>query len=211
MATPVKQALPPRLSINSEARSLRGAAIEVTADWYWEGNVVDAIARFLEDAGWVVVSKANTHAKERGVDIHATKDGRTLFIEAKGFPAKGYRDPRRAGERKPTNPTKQAQQWYSHALLKVMRLQTKHPDAIVALGFPNFPRYRALFEETRGGLEKLGVAFMTVRENGDVQTSASRHHCLAKYLNGSLGPPVPRRSTTPRSTRRRQSPFTLCW
>ena len=71
---------------------------------------------------------------------------------------------------KPTNPTKQAQQWYSHALLKVMRLQTKHPEAMVALGLPDFPRYRALFEETHGGLKKLGVGLLSVRENGEVET-----------------------------------------
>jgi hypothetical protein len=51
-----------------------------------------------------------------------------------------------------------------------MRLQTKHPHALVALGFPNFPRYRALFEETRGGLLKLGVAMMTVCADGHVET-----------------------------------------
>jgi hypothetical protein len=143
---------------------------DVTAAWYWEGNVVEAIARFLERDGWRIESKADTHLKERGVDLHAVRNGRTLLFEVKGFPSKVFRDPRRAGERKPTNPNNQAQQWYSHALLKVMRLQSKHPEAIVALGFPDFPRYRALFEETRGGLEKLGVAFLTVGETGDVET-----------------------------------------
>jgi hypothetical protein len=77
--------------------------------------VVDTITRFLKSGGWLIVSKANTHVKERGVDIHATKGGKELLIEVKGFPSKNYRDPRRAGERKPTNPTLQAQQWYSHA------------------------------------------------------------------------------------------------
>lgn len=101
--------------------------MDVTADWFWEGNVVEAIARFLADEGWTIVGKADTHSKERGVDIQATRSGRTLLVEAKGYPAKTYRDPRRAGEIKPTNPTNQAQQWYSHALLKVMRLQNKHP------------------------------------------------------------------------------------
>jgi Holliday junction resolvase-like predicted endonuclease len=144
--------------------------VDVTQDWFWEGNVVDSIARFLEHTGWVIVSKANTGSKERGVDIHAQKGGRELLVEVKGFPSKTYRDPRRATEQKPTNPTNQAQQWYSKALLKVMRLQTQYPHAIVALGFPDFPRYRALFEETKGGLEKLGVAFLTVTQNGEVQT-----------------------------------------
>ena len=144
--------------------------MDVTADWYWEGNVVEAIACFLAQEGWTIISKADTHSKERGVDIQASKDGRALLLEAKGYPSKNYRDPRRAAEVKPTNPTNQAQQWYSHALLKVMRLQTKHPEAVVALGFPEFPRYRALFEETRGGLAKLGVAMLTARADGTVTT-----------------------------------------
>ncbi|HVB81066.1 MAG TPA: hypothetical protein VNE82_14100 [Candidatus Binataceae bacterium] len=144
--------------------------MDVTADWYWEGNVVEAVAGFLTQNGWTIVCKADTHSKERGVDIQASRDGRTLLLEAKGYLSKNYRDPRRSGEVKPTNPTNQAQQWYSHALLKVMRLQAKHPEAVVALGFPDFPRYRALFEETRGGLARLGVAMLTVRADGTVST-----------------------------------------
>jgi hypothetical protein len=142
--------------------------MDVTTDWYWEGNVVETIVRYLTDDGWAIVGKADTHSKERGVDIHATRNGSTLLVEAKGYPSKKYRDPRRAGEVKPTNPTNQAQQWYSHALLKVMRLQTKYPEAIVAIGFPDFPRYRALFRETSGGLAKLGVAMLTVRADGTI-------------------------------------------
>jgi hypothetical protein len=46
----------------------------------------------------------------------------------------------------------------------------KHPEAIGALGLPDFPHYRALFEETHGGLRKLGVGLLTVRENGEVET-----------------------------------------
>jgi hypothetical protein len=55
--------------------------MDVTADWFWEGNVVKAIARFLADEGWTIVGKADTHSKERGVDIHATRVGRTLVVE----------------------------------------------------------------------------------------------------------------------------------
>jgi Holliday junction resolvase-like predicted endonuclease len=142
--------------------------MDVTTDWYWEGNVVDVVERYLSDRGWEIVNKANTHSKERGVDLHATKAGITLLVEAKGYPSKQYRDPGRAGEQKPTNPTNQAQHWFSHAVLKAMRLQTKHIDALVALAFPDFPRYRTLHQETRSGLEKLGVALLLVKETGDV-------------------------------------------
>jgi hypothetical protein len=142
--------------------------MDETRDWYWEGNVVSALRRHLEQDGWVIGRMADTRIKERGVDLEAKKDGRTLLIEAKGYPSKGYSDPRRAGEVKPTSQTLQAGHWYSHALLSAMRLQTKNPEAIVALAFPDFPRYRVLFEETRGGLEKMGVALLLVCEAGRV-------------------------------------------
>ena len=73
-----------------------------------------------------------------------------------------YRDPRRADEQKRTNPTNQAQHWYSHALLKALRLQTAYPQAKVALAFPDFPRYRTLFDETKLSLAKLGIAVLLV-------------------------------------------------
>lgn len=144
--------------------------MDVTDEWYWEGKVVEALAQFLTQDGWKIIGRADTLSKERGVDIHATRDGKTLLVEAKGYPSKNYRDPNRAQEVKPTNPTNQAQQWYSHALLKAMRLQTKHPDAVIALALPDFPRYRTLFEETHHGLAKLGVAMLTVRADGTVAT-----------------------------------------
>ena len=143
--------------------------MDVTADWYWEGNVVEAIACSLVANGWTIISKSNTHTKEPGIDIHATKNGGALLVEVKGFPSKFYRDPRRAGKHKPTSPTNQAQHWYSHALLKAMRLKGKYPDAIVALGFPDFQRYRDLFAETRSGLERLGFAVLTISENGEME------------------------------------------
>ncbi len=143
--------------------------MDVTTDWFREGNVVGVIARALEQGGWNIVGKADTHSEERGVDIQAIRNGWTLLVEAKGYPSKSYRDPRRMGEIKPTNPTNQAQQRFSRALLKVMRLQTKHPDAIIALGFPDFPRYRALFKETYSGLAKLGIAMLTVHADGNVE------------------------------------------
>lgn len=65
----------------------RGERMDVTVDWFWEGNVVETIARFLADDGWTIVGKADTHSKERGIDIHASRGGRTLLVEAKGYPA----------------------------------------------------------------------------------------------------------------------------
>jgi len=125
---------------------------------------------FLERNGWKIEAAADTASKQRGVDIHASKGEQCLLVEAKGYPSKAYRDPSRASEQKPTNPTNQAQHWYSHALLKAMRLQTKHPDATIAIALPDFPRYRTLFDETKSGLAKLGIGLITVDGGGDVRT-----------------------------------------
>jgi len=143
--------------------------MDVTADWFWEGNVVDALAQYLTSEGYRIEIKANTHLKERGVDLQASRNGKTLLVEVKGYPSKNYRDPRRAHEQKPTNPTNQAQQWYSHALLKALRLQTKNPNSTIAIAFPDFPRYQDLFAETRKGLERLGIAFLIIQKNGNVR------------------------------------------
>jgi hypothetical protein len=142
--------------------------MDVTTDWFWEGNVVNALVRHLAGKGWKIESQADTHLKERGVDLRASRGGLILLVEAKGYPSTTYRDPRRADERKPTNPTNQAQQWYSHALLKMLRLQTAYPQAKVALAFPDFPRYRTLFGETKLGLEKLGIAVLFVNAESEV-------------------------------------------
>jgi hypothetical protein len=141
----------------------------VITDWYWEGNVADAIANGLAKQGWTIVSKADTESKARGIDIHAVKEKRSLLVEVKGFPSTAYRDPRRASERKPTNPNNQAQHWYSHALLKVMRLQTTHTESIVAIGLPDFPRYRKLFAETRIALQKLEIVVLFLDASGQLE------------------------------------------
>lgn len=146
-------------------------SVDVTSAWYWEGNVVDAVERHLLWDGWNIVSKADSLSKARGVDLIAPKPGRSLLVEVKGYPASTYRDPLRAVEPKRTPPASQAQQWYSHAILKGMRLQHAYPDAEIALAFPDFPRYRTLYDQTRGGLGKLGPTIMFVTESGNVDRS----------------------------------------
>ncbi len=48
-------------------------------------------------------------------------------------------------------------------------MQYDHPQATVALGFPDFPRYRALFRETETALEKLGIVVLFANEKGGVE------------------------------------------
>jgi hypothetical protein len=68
--------------------------------WPWEGAVQAVFVEFLGSKGWRVDAVADTATKERGVDILATKHGRTLGAEVKGWPSSNYADPRRAYETK---------------------------------------------------------------------------------------------------------------
>jgi hypothetical protein len=74
-----------------------------------QSNVVKAVKNYLRGTGWEILSRTNTYTKERGVDLYASKDSVNSLVEAKGYPSASYRDPKRAGERKPTNSTSQAQ------------------------------------------------------------------------------------------------------
>lgn len=122
----------------------------MSEDWFWEGNVQDSIAFSLSADGWSIEASADTATKAHGIDLLVTKDRRTLAIEVKGYPSTEYADPRRAHERKRTNPLNQAGHWFAQALLKAMRLSSSMPDAEVALGFPDFPRYPSTVERDGG-------------------------------------------------------------
>lgn len=162
----------PAICPSSEISSTANAQ----ADWFWEGNVQEKLASYLQRNGWNLVSVSNTASKEQGIDIHAVKMEKTLLIEVKGYPSKSYNDPKRSHERKKTSPTLQAGHWYSHAILKSMRMQTEYPEAQIVIGLPDFRRYRNLFEETKSSLDKLGFQVWGVDEEGKIENWESTRY-----------------------------------
>ncbi len=94
-----------------------------------EAAVQAMLVFYLVGQGWYIRRVADTATKERSIDILAVRDGRTLAVEVKGYPARRrYSDPARAGEVKPTHPATQARHWYSRVLLKAMLTIAEHPD-----------------------------------------------------------------------------------
>lgn len=142
---------------------------DVPTDWFWEGHVQDAIVAYLRSEGWTITAESHTAIRAQGDDIAASKDGRRLVVEVKGYPSIGYRDPRRAGEVKRTNPTLQAKHWFADALLKLVRIRGKRRDVSGAMAFPDAPRYRSLIEETREPLRLLGIGLYVVMPDGRVE------------------------------------------
>jgi hypothetical protein len=88
--------------------------------------------------------------------------------EVKGYPSTSYRDPARAGEVKPTQPTLQASHWVADAVLKALRTIGRAPEVEFGIAFPDFPRYRRLLGELARPLDQLGIKVLLVAENGAV-------------------------------------------
>lgn len=154
------------------AYAARAAAISVppeARDWFWEGNVQRRLAEYLEASGWKIERTADTASGEHGEDIRARKGDDVLRVEVKGWPSKAYANPARANETKRTKPSTQAGHWYSEALLRAIRDLGRHPDDLVALGFPEWARFRRLLDDTREPIARLGLGVFFVAEDGTVQ------------------------------------------
>lgn len=134
--------------------------------WFWEGHVQDALAAHLAGEGWNVREAADTESKAPGIDLLATKNHRWLAIEVKGFPNTTYDHGPKRGQSKPSRPTNQARHWFSHALLGMMLLRDKRPDAEIAICFPRFTTYENLVDRTQVSFGLLGFGVYFVSEDG---------------------------------------------
>lgn len=135
-----------------------------------ERDVQAAVVRFLAAEGWRIVRVADTDARERGTDVVAEANGRTLHVEAKGWPGTTYARGERAGQPKPTAPSVQAAHWYAGVLLSALRLRERRPDDDVAIALPDRLRYRNLLGETRSSLAAMRVGVLLVADDGRVES-----------------------------------------
>ena len=136
--------------------------------WSWEGNVQARLAHHLSASGWTVTETADTQSKAPGIDLIAVHDDRWLAVEVKGFPSTTYEHGDRRGQPKPTQPTNQARQWFSHALLGMMLLRDKRPDAEIAIALPDYETYRRLADRTSVSFSLLGFGVYLISASGSV-------------------------------------------
>jgi Holliday junction resolvase-like predicted endonuclease len=136
--------------------------------WYWEGNVQTTIGKFLIAEGWTIESAANTASRQRGIDLVATKDGRRLAVEVKGYPGTVYARGVRAGQLKPTKPNLQARHWLAEAILSALLLGGATDAPEIALAFPNVPRYIDLIGRIRYAIDRLSLRIFLADEGGGV-------------------------------------------
>lgn len=143
----------------------------LAGEWHTEANVQAALVTALAGDGWRILSVANTATKERGVDVIASLDDSIIGVEVKGYPSRGYADPARAGEVKPTRPSTQAGHWYTQAVLAAMRLRSREPQWRSVIALPDFQRFRDLHTETSGSLAAAQIEVWWVDRTGTVRRS----------------------------------------
>jgi hypothetical protein len=141
----------------------------MSSDWFWEGNVQEALAVHLRSEGWDVRQLADTASRARGIDVLATKDERTLAVEVKGYPSTTYARGALQGMPKRTNPTNQAPKWFSQALVKAIATTDGGGDPEVAIAFPDHARFRSLIERSEWALARLRVGVYLVKDDGTVE------------------------------------------
>lgn len=171
--SPSRSTVVTRDAINITPRPLAGQYVDNLPDseWHTEANVQAQIVTHLVVNGWNIVSVANTATKEQGLDVLARRGTETVGIEVKGYPSRFYADPARAGQRKPTQPPTQARVWYSSAIMSAMRLRSRQREMRAVIALPHFPTYRALYADTKWGLDQCGIEVWWVTEDGAVETS----------------------------------------
>ncbi len=142
-------------------------------EWFWEGNIQKKIANYLvKNEGWEIESMSNCSLKNRGPDILATRSGKVMRVEVKGYPSPIYSKDSlggKKGEVKRTNPTTQARHWISEALFGLELAKCENENLNIALGLPHYLVYINLLNRLTWLREKLNLVCYMVNEGNEVK------------------------------------------
>lgn len=133
-----------------------------------ENDVVAAVCNKLGEMEFEI--QQALHTSEKGVDIIASKDGFTLFIEAKDETS-ATKTSSRYG--KPFN-NNQIKNHIGKALLTVSRIITENRENKqigVEIALPNNEGHRKIIRDIEYALKKLGVYVFWVKDNQEVEVN----------------------------------------
>jgi hypothetical protein len=126
--------------------------------WYWEGNIQSRVISYLASHNFQIRSVADTASRQQGIDIVAEKDGRQLWISAKGFPEGTER----------TSPSTEAGHWFKGAIFDILDYRGRDKSALLAIALPDFPRYHSLAEKIAWCKPVAKFVYFWVKEDGEV-------------------------------------------
>ena len=129
-------------------------------EWFWEGNVQDAVVHYLQGKGYYIKAVADTASHQTGKDIVAEQNGKRLWVTVKGYPR---------GTTK-THPSTQAGHWFKQAIFDVLEYRGESKDVALGVALPDYPRYRKLAKRIEWLKPVAKFVYFWVSANGDVTT-----------------------------------------
>jgi len=126
--------------------------------WFWEGNVQGSIAQFLIKRGYSIIHIADPRRREKGKDIEAENHVGLLWVTVKGYPKGTLK----------THPSTQAAIWFKDAFFDVVSWRGERKDVTLAVGLPDFPRYRRLAEKVLWLQPTIRFSFIWVSQSGQI-------------------------------------------
>jgi Holliday junction resolvase-like predicted endonuclease len=128
----------------------------------YEGDVVDSVISYLKNEGYEILSHCYPHQK--GYDIVAKKDGKLLYVEAKGSTSS---NPKSSRYKIGFNST-QMKVHVAEAIYKSMRTINEKPDCDVGIALPSSDTHKKLVAHVLPSLKKLGIKIFWVDDIGRV-------------------------------------------
>jgi len=127
-----------------------------------ENDVIDYVECHLKSEGYHLVCKSDTNT--HGHDLVMEKDGRKLYVEAKGQTSSKERT-NRYGKEFTRN-----QKWdhVSKAVYTSMKTQNLYKGCDVGIALPSDNEHSSIVDDILPSLEKLGIKVFLVSEDGKV-------------------------------------------
>jgi len=127
--------------------------------WFWEGNVQLKVQNFLIENNYYIKYISNTAYRQKGIDIIAEKNGKELWITAKGYPE----------DKKKTPPATQAAHWFKDAVYDIIEYRGRNFDVSLGIALPDFQKYHTLSEDIKWFKNITGFKYFWVTENGEIR------------------------------------------
>lgn len=144
-----------------------------TQDWFWEGNIQEKIANYMENKEkFVIIRKSNTGTKERGPDILAKRNTVLRQVAVKGYPSDKYTQDclgGKKGEEKRTDPRLQAKHWLAEAIFEIINARSQNQNLEIALGLPAFQLYKDDIMKLKWFIGKIQLGIYFVDDKGKVE------------------------------------------
>lgn len=128
-----------------------------------ENDVINYLIEYLEGQGYYIIDSCNT--SKQGYDIVMEKDGRELYIEAKGDTSSKEKTNRYS---KPFA-LSQKKHHVAMAIFKTLQTKTKKENCDIAIALPSDDVHKKLINSVHKQLEKLDITVFFVTNSEHVK------------------------------------------